>query len=174
MRSNYTKTNANYTRSGKLEGGVFKDLINGKHQLVYLHCLLFGNPSVDFVLRFFPQATPAEVGLTGSAAVGRGPGPHGSDSASARKRSRQAEVMIGDMDGLTSAIVALGYSGGSGARDAVARRSADAFDNAEAMTAVWKQPKVVRAAVAKDPTDALAATMRAHCETQLEQLMEAS
>jgi len=174
MRSNYTKTYANYTRSGQLEGGVFKDFINGEHQLLYLHCLLFDNPSVDFVLRSLPHAAQAEVGLPGSSAVGRGPGHPGSAPVPARKRSRQAEVTIGGMDGLTSAIVALGNSGGLGAPDAAGRRSADAFDNAEAMAAVWKQLKVARAAVAEDPMDMLAASMRAHCETQLEKLMEAS
>ena len=174
MRSNYTKTYANYTRSGQLEGGVFKDFINGEHQLLYLHCLLFDNPSVDFVLRSLPQAAQAEVGLPGSAAVGRGPGHPGSAPVPARKRSRQAEVTIGGMDGLTSAIVALGNSGGSGANDAVGRRSADAFDNAEAMAAVWKQLKVARAAVAEDPMGVLAVSMHAHCESQLEKLMEAS
>jgi len=75
---------------------------------------------------------------------------------------------------LTSAIVALGNSGGSGANDAVGRRSADAFDNAEAMAAVWKQLKVARAAVAEDPMGVLAVSMHAHCESQLEKLMEAS
>jgi len=170
----YTKTYANYTRSGQLEGGVFKEFFNGEHQLLYLHCLLLDHPSVDFVLRSLPQAAQAEVGLLGSAAVGRGPGHPGSAPVPARKRSRQAEVTIGGMDGLTSALVASGNFGGSGAHDAVGRRSADAFDNAEAMAAVWKQLKVARAAVSEDPMDVMAASMRAHCETQLEKLMEAS
>jgi len=55
MRSIYIKTYANYTRSGQPEAGVFKEFTNEEHQLLYLHCLLFDHPSVDFVLRSFPQ-----------------------------------------------------------------------------------------------------------------------
>jgi len=172
VRSNYTKDFANYTRSGQLEGGIFKDYIKGDHQLLYLHCLLFNNPWVDFVLRMLPQAAQAEVGLPGSAAAGRGPGHPGSATPASRKRGRQAEMTIAGIDGLTAALVGMGSSAGADGRDASGRRAADAFDNAEAMGAVWKQLKDARAAVAEDPSDMIAISMRAHFETQLEKLME--
>jgi len=173
LRSNYTKAYSNYTRSGQLEGGIFKDYVNGDHQLLHLHCLLHDNPAVDFVLRSLPQAAQAEVGLPGSGAVGRGPGHPGSaPPSSSRKRVRQAEVTIGRMENLTAALLSLGNSDGSNGRDAAGRRSADAFDNAEAMGAVWTQLKAARAAVAEDSTDALAISMSAHFEQQLENLMK--
>jgi len=172
LRSNYTKAYSNYTRSGQLEGGIFKDYVNGDHQLLYLHCLLHDNPAVDFVLRSLPQAAQAEVGLPGSGAGGRGPGHPGSAAPPSRKRVRQAEVTIGGMENLTAALVSLGNSDGSTGHDAAGRRSADAFDNAEAMGAVWTQLKAARAAVAEDSTDTLAISMRSHFEQQLESLMK--
>ena len=139
---------------------------------MYLHSLLHDNPAVDFVLRSLPQAAQAEVGLPGSGAVGRGPGHPGSAPPSSRKRVRQAEVTIGGMENLTAALVSLGNSDGSNGRDAAGRRSADAFDDAEAMGAVWTQLKAARTAVAEDSTVALAISMRAHIEQQLENLLK--
>jgi len=155
-----------------LEGGIFKDYVNGDHQLLYLHFLLHDNPAVDFVLRSLPQAAQAEVGLPGSGAVGRGPGHPGSAAPPSRKRVRQAEVTIGGMENLTAAQVSLGNSDGSTGQDAAGRRSAGAFDNAEAMGAVWTQLMAARAAVAEDSTDTLAISMRTHFEQQLESLMK--
>jgi len=137
LRSKYTKAYSNYTRSGQLKGGIFKDYVNGDYQLLYLHCLLHDNPAIDFVLRSLPQAAQAEVGLPGSGAVGRGSGHPGSaPSSSSRKRVRQADVTIGGMENLKAALVSLGNSDGSNGRDAAGLRSADAFDKAEAMGAV--------------------------------------
>jgi len=172
VRSNYTKAYANDTRSGQLEGGIFKDYIKGDHQLLYLHCLLFNNPSVDFVLQTLPQAAQAEGGLPCSAAVGRGPGHPGSATPASRKRGRQAEVTIAGIDCLTAALVGMGSSSGADGRDASGRRAADAFDNAEAMGAAWRPLKGARASVTEDPSHMISISMRAHFETQLEKLME--
>ena len=171
LRSNYTKWYSNYTRSGQMEGTIFNDYVNGDHELLYLHCLLFDNPSVDFVLRSLPQASQAEVGLPGSAAVGRGPGHPGSAPCPIRKRTRQAEVVIGGMDNLTAAIVAMGGPNGANGRDSTGHTAATAVDNAEAMGFIWKQLKAARDAVAEDPGDMIAISMRIHFEQQLENFM---
>jgi len=171
LRSNCTKAFSNYTRSGQMEGAIFKDFVNGDHQLLYLHCLLFDNPSVDFVLLSLPQAAQAEVGLPGSAAVGRGPGHPGSAPRPIRKRTRQAEVVIGGMDNLTAAIVAMGRPNGANCRDSTGHTAATAFDNAEAMGAVWKQLKAARDAVSEHPGDMIAISMRIHFEQQLEKVV---
>ena len=172
LRSNYTKAYSNYTRSGQMEGGIFKDYTNSDHELLYLHCLLFDNPSVDFVLRSSPQATQAEVGLPGSAAVGRGPGHPGSAPRPLRKRPRQSEVVIRGMENLTAALVAMGNSSGPAGGDAAGHRAAAALNNAEAIGAMWKQLKAARDAVAEDPSDVLAISMRVHFEQQLQKLMD--
>ena len=172
LRSNYTKAYSNYTRGGQMEGGIFKDYTNGDHQLLYLHCLLFDNPSVDFVLRSLPQAAQAEVGLPGSAAVGRGPRHPGSAPRPLRKRPRQSEVVIGGMDNLTAALVAMGNSAGPAGGDVAGHRAAAAFDNAEAIGAIWKQLKAARDAVAEDPGDVIAISMRFHFEQQLQKMMD--
>jgi len=171
LRSNYTKAYSNYIRSGQMEGAIFNDYVNGDHELLYLHCLLFDNPSVDFVLLSLPQASQAEVGLPGSAAVGRGLGHPGSAPRPIRKRTRQAEVVIGGMDNLTAAIVAMGGPNGANGRDSTSHTAATAFDNAEAMSPIWKQLKAARDAVAEDPGDMTAIFMRIHFEQQLENLM---
>jgi len=95
LRSDYNRAYSNFTRSGQMEGAIVKDYVNGDHPLLYLHGLLFENPSVDFVLRSLPQAAQAEVGMPVSAAVGRGPGHPGSAPRPIRKRTRQAEVVSG-------------------------------------------------------------------------------
>jgi len=154
LRANYTKAYSNYTRSGQLERDILKDYVNGDHQLLYLHCLLHDNPAADFVLRSLPRAAQVEVGLPGSGAVGRGPGHTGSGPPPFRKRVHQAEVTIGGMENLTAALVSLGDSDESTGRDAAGHRSADAFDNAEAMGAFWTQLKAARAAVTEDSSEA--------------------
>jgi len=172
LRSNYTKAYSNYTRSGQMEGGIFKDYTNGDHQLLYLHCLLFDNPSVDFVLRSLPQAAQAEVGLPGSAAVGRGPGHPCSAPRPVRKRLRQSEVVIWGMDNFTAALVAMGNTAGPAGGDVAGHRAAAAFDNSEAIGAIWKQLKAARDAVAEDPSEMLAISMRVHFEQQLQMLID--
>jgi len=172
LRSNYTKAYSSYTRSGQMEGGIFKDYTNGDHQLLYLHCLLFDNSSVDFVLRPLPQAAQAEVGLPGSAAVGRGPGHPGSAPHPLRKRPRLSEVVIGGTDNLTTALVSIGNSSGPAGGDVVGHHVAAAFDNSEAIGAIWTQLKAARDAVSEDPSDVLAISKRVHFEQQLQKLMD--
>jgi len=171
LRSKYTKACSNYTRSGQMEGAIYKDYVSGDHELLYFHCLLFDNPSVDFVLRSLPQASQAEVGLPGSAAAGRGPGHPGSAPRLIRKWTCQAEVVIGGMDYLTAAIVAMGGLNGANGRDSTGHTAATAFDNAEAMDSIWKQQKAARDAVVEDPGDMLAISVRFHFEQQLENLI---
>ena len=171
LRSDYNKAYSNYTRSGQMEGAIVKDYVNGDYPLLYLHCLLFDNPSVDFVLRSLPQAAQAEVGLPVSAAVGRGPGHPGSAPLPIRKRTRQAEVVIGGIENLTAAIVEMGVPNGADDRDSTGHTAATAFENAEAMGAVWKQLKAARDAIAEEPGDVIAISMRNHFEQQLENLM---
>jgi len=172
LRSNYTKAYSNYTRGGQMEGGIFKDYTNGDHELLYLHGLLFDNSSVDFVLRSLPQAAQAEVGLPGSAAVGRGPGHPCSAPRPVRKRLRQSVVVNWGMDNLTAALVAMGNTAGPAGGDVARHRAAAAFENSEAIGAIWKQLKAARDAVAEDPSDMLAISMRVHFEQQLQKLID--
>jgi len=171
LRSNNTRAYSNYTRSGHMEGGNSEESTNGNHQPLYLHCLIFDNPSVGFVLRSLPQAAQAKVGSPGSAAVGRGPGHPGSAPRPLRERFRHSEVVIGGMDNMTAALISLGDSAGPAGGDVAGHSEASAFDNAEAVGAIWKQLMAARDAVV-DASDVLAISIRVHFQQQLQKRMD--
>jgi len=72
------------------------------------------------------------------------------------------------MENLTAALVALGNSAGPAGGDVAGHRAAAAFDNAEVIGAIWKQLRAARDAVAEDPSDVLAISMRFNFEEQLQ------
>jgi len=76
------------------------------------------------------------------------------------------------MDNLTAALVAMGISAGPAGGDVAGHRAAAAFDNAEAIGAIWKQLKAARDAVAEDPGGVIAISMRFHFEQQLQKMMD--
>jgi len=172
LRSDYKTAYANYTRSGQLEGGVFKDFVKCDHRLLYLHCRLHRNPSVDFLLRTLPLPAQTEVGLPDSDQVGQGPAHSG--SVTKRKRARTTEVTIGGMDALASALTSIGKGSLGSGRHVASEMALEVHDNAEAVGAVWKQLKIARAAEANDHADEMARTMRVHLDERMAQLLQSA
>ena len=172
LRSEYTTAYANYSRSGQLEGGVFKVFVKGDHRLLYLHCLLHRNPSVDFLLRTLPLPAQTEVGLPDSDQVGQGPAHSG--SVTKRKRARTMEITFGGMDALASVLTPIGKGSPGSGRDVASEMALDVHDNAEAVAAVWKQLRIARAAEADDHDDEMARTMRVHLERQMAKLLQSA
>jgi len=160
LRSDYTTAYANYSRSGQLEGRVFNDFVKGDHGLLYLHCLLHRNPSVDFLLRTLLLPAQTDVGLPDSDQAGQGPAHSG--SVTKRKRTRSTEVTIGGMDALANALTSIGKGSPGSDRDVASEMALEVHDNAEAVWAVWKQLRIARAAEADDHDDEMARTMRMH------------
>jgi len=171
-RSNYTTAYSNYSRSGQLDGGIFKDFIKGDHRLFHLHCVLHRNRSVDFVLRRLPLRAQTEIGLPDSNLVGRGPAHTGSTAVTKHKRARIMEVNIGGLEALTSAMKSMGQDMSGDGRGTALGIAADVHDNAEELGVVWQQLKIARAAEADDGDDEMARTMRVHLEKKLAKQMK--
>ena len=63
MRSKYTVAREKFTKSGQGENDVFDTFTDGDDSLAYMHCVFYGRPALEAIVRALPKGCGVKAGL---------------------------------------------------------------------------------------------------------------
>ena len=91
MRSKYTVAREKFTKSEQEENDVFDTFTDGDDSLAYMHCVFYGCPALEAIVRALPKGCGVEAGLDeiSEARVS-------ADSSERKKRKVSTDTLIAD------------------------------------------------------------------------------
>ena len=91
MRSKYTVAREKFTKSRQGENDVFDTFTDGDDSLAYMHCVFYGSPALEAIVRALPKGFGVEAGLDeiSEARVS-------ADSSERKKRKVSTDTLIAD------------------------------------------------------------------------------
>lgn len=63
LRTQYTVARRNFDKSGQGQNDAFPDFTDSNDMLSYMHCVCFGQPSLEMIVRIIPAVAQMECGI---------------------------------------------------------------------------------------------------------------